>query len=380
MIKRLILAYALLLLSACSNFFDTDNTPTPAPLIPFTAEIKPHLLWSAKTGGSTGNEYLNLTPTLNGDVIYSASANGMVTATNKHNGHTDWRVDTDLPITAAPGAGEGIIVIGSRAGEVLALEQTTGKTRWKKTIPGEILAKPAIGNHIVAVKTIDGTIHALAVRDGHTIWSFQQTEPNLILRGSSAPHIQGNSLFVGFANGNLAKISTLNGQMDWIQPIAVSEGAFSIQRMIDIDANPIIINHRVFAASYQGKIASLDWNSGALLWSRDISSYAGMCADQMAVYASDAKSHVWAFNAKDGSVIWQQGHLAARNVVSPVSMGNYVVVGDAEGYLHWLNKHDGHFAGREFVGNAITTVPIVENNVLYVLTNNGSLVAYTLSP
>ena len=60
-------------------------------------------------------------------------------------------------------------------------------------------------------------------------------------------------------------------------------------------------------------------------------------------------------------------------------MGNYIVVGDGQGYLHWLSKSDGHIAGRVNAGNAIYAAPIVENNMLYAQTDNGNLLAYTLN-
>jgi outer membrane protein assembly factor BamB len=380
MIKRLALtAASTLLLTACAGFFDKDNTPTPTPLTPFTAEIKPTLLWSAKVGSGSNDTYLKLSPSLSGDAIYTSSANGVVTATNKHNGNTFWSVNTKTPITSGTGVGSGMVVVGSRQGDVISLQQSDGRLLWKTNVSGEVLAKPAIGNNTIVVKTIDGTIHTLAASDGHLLWTYQQTEPSLILRGSSAPLVRDNIIFAGFANGNLAKIGLRNGQLDWSRPIAIAVGGFSIERMIDIDADPFVYGHRVFAATYQGKIASLDWNSGNTLWSHDISSYTGMTADDDSIYISDASGYIWAFGANNGLVNWRQTQLEARNVSPPAVMGNYVVVGDAEGYLHWLGKRDGHFAGREFAGNTIMAAPIVENNVLYALTSNGSLVAYTLS-
>lgn len=379
MMKRILLAFVILFLSGCSHFFDSDNTPEPSPLVPFTAEITPHQLWSVKTGYGSENEHLNLSPTLSGEFIYTSSVNGVITATNKINGNRCWRVNTNMPVTSGPGVGDGLVVVGSRQGEVIALQQQNGSMLWKKTIIGEILARPAIANHVVVIKTIDGTVRGLSSYDGHVLWSFKQTEPSLILRGSSAPLVQDNSVFVGFANGNLIKSTVRTGQVEWQRTIATPEGAFSIQRMIDIDADPLLFGHRVFAATYQGKIASLEWYSGRTLWSHDISSYTGMTPDESNIYITDAQGVIWAFGANSGLVMWQQSDLEARILSAPASMGNYVIVGDAEGYLHWLNKHDGHIAGRQFVGNAIIAAPIVENNVVYVFTNNGSLVAYTLS-
>lgn len=380
MIKRLALTAVIAsLLTACTGFFDKDNTPTPTPLTPLNAEIKTHQLWSSKIGNGSGDDYLKLSPTLNGDAIYTSSSNGVITATNKQNGNAFWSVNTKTAITSGPGVGNGIVVVGGLQGDVIALQQIDGRLLWKKTVSGEILAKPAISNNMVVIKTIDGTIHALSARDGNALWSYQQTEPSLILRGSSAPLLRDNLIFVGFANGSLAKIGLRNGQVDWTHPIALPEGGFSIERMIDIDADPVIYGHRIFAATYQGKVASLDWQSGKTLWEHDISSYTGMTADDNTAYISDAKGYIWAFGANSGLVNWRQTQLEARNVSGPAVMGSYVVVGDSEGYLHWLSKRDGHIAAREFAGNTILATPIVENNVLYAQTTNGSLVAYTLS-
>jgi outer membrane protein assembly factor BamB len=169
------------------------------------------------------------------------------------------------------------------------------------------------------------------------------------------------------------------GQLLWTQPVATPEGAFTIERMIDIDADPVLYDHHLYAATYQGNIASLDWYSGRTLWSHKISSYTGMTASSDTIYVSDAKSHVWAFGADSGLVNWRQTDLEWRNISGPAKMGNYVVVGDAEGYLHWLNSRDGHLAARESLGAAIYAAPVSENGVLYALTNKGYLVAYTIN-
>jgi outer membrane protein assembly factor BamB len=148
--------------------------------------------------------------------------------------------------------------------------------------------------------------------------------------------------------------------------------------MIDIDADPILFQHHLYVATYQGRISSLDWTSGRILWTHDISSYTGMAADDNAVYLSDTEGTLWKFHADDGVVNWHDYTLRYRVISGPALIGHYVVVGDAEGYLHWLNKQDGHVADRISLGSAIYAAPISENGVLYALTNKGSLAAYAL--
>lgn len=379
-IKTLAFITCTLLLTACSGFFEKDNVPGPKSLTKITPEIRPQRLWFIRAGsGGASDEYLKMSPAISETAIFTASIRGTVSSIDKSSGHINWQVDTKLPISSGPGVGDGIVVVGTRKGDVIALLQNNGGQRWKTVVPGEILAKPAVSQGYVIVKAVDGHLRALSTQDGRELWSAQQVEPALILRGSSEPLIRDRNVIVGFANGNLSKFSLGEGQLLWMHPIAISEGAFAIQRMIDIDANPVVFEHHVYAATYQGKITKVDGASGRPLWSHDISSYTGMIADNNAVYISDAKSHVWAFDADSGLINWRQTDLDARIVSGPAIMGNYVIVGDAQGYLHWLSKNDGHFAARDYVGSAIYAAPIVENNVLYALTNTGYLAAYKLS-
>jgi outer membrane protein assembly factor BamB len=367
-----------LLLTACNGFFEKDNIPAPKPLVEFKQEVTPQLLWSANTKAGNNEVYLKFTPAITNRYIFTVSAKGIVTAINKINGHQIWQVNTHIPITAGIGSGDGIVVIGSSHGEVIALQETDGKLRWRAAISGEMLTSPVVQQGIVIIKTANGHVLALSADNGKKRWLYKQMEPSLILRAASMPLVRDNHVIVGFANGSLAKLSLRDGQLVWLRTITIPTGAFAIQRMIDIDANPIVFQHYIYVATYQGKLASLDWTIGKTLWSHDISSYTGMVADHNTLYLSDTKSYIWAFNANTGFVNWRQTLLESRTITAPVLVSHYLIVGDAHGYLHWLDVSDGHIVAREFVGASIYTTPIVNNNVLYVQTSNGHILAYIL--
>lgn len=379
MIRKLIITALTASLCACGSFFDKDNTLPPAPLVKFTPEAKPHALWNKSTGWGSGDDFYTYVPAVTATGIYSASKNGDVIATNKTTGKTLWRVNTKAPISAGPAATYQLVFIGTRAGDILALQTTDGSVAWKAHTSSEILAAPVVGRNIVLIKSIDGKLSAFSAADGHALWQYQQTEPTLILRAASAPIINNESVITGFANGNLAKLSLHNGSLLWQQPIAIPEGIFAIQRMIDIDASPVVSGNRVYVATYQGQIAALDLTLGQVIWTHDLSSFTGMAVDNERVYITDAKSDVWAFNKRNGKLDWQQTQLEARTLSGPALLGNTVIVGDADGYLHWLNINDGHFVARTRVDlSGIYTAPVVDNNVIYVVTKDGQLAAYTI--
>jgi outer membrane protein assembly factor BamB len=366
-------------LCACS-FFDKDNTPEPAKLVSFRPEATVQSSWKKNPNSGVGKEYLKLVPAATDTAIYTASTDGTVSANDKTNGKTLWSVGTGVHISAGPAVGEGLVLVGSREGDLIALYQADGRLAWKAVASSEILAAPAIDNNIALVKSINGTLSAFSAQDGHSLWQYHQTEPTLILRSASTPQVSHNTIIVGFANGDLANLTLKGGNMLWQQPLAIPQGSFAIQRMIDVDADPIINRSKVIAATYQGRIASLELATGKEIWNHDISSYTGMTIDNEKVYVTDAKSHVWALDLNTGSVDWQQIQLESRNITAPVLMKNYIVVGDMEGYLHWLSKTDGHFIARTKVSQSgILAAPIVDHTILYVVTMDGHLAAYSVS-
>jgi outer membrane protein assembly factor BamB len=162
-----------------------------------------------------------------------------------------------------------------------------------------------------------------------------------------------------------------------VKPVATAEGAFAIERMIDVDADILTSFHHVFAASFQGKIAAFS-QEGKLRWSHDLSSYTGMTTDGETVYITDAKGALWAFDAITGAVRFHQTVLLARGLSAPVMFQNHVVVGDRLGYLHWLNKETGRIVARTSLGSPIIATPIVDSNQLHVLTQHGKLSSFSM--
>ncbi|HVX00600.1 MAG TPA: PQQ-binding-like beta-propeller repeat protein, partial [Candidatus Babeliaceae bacterium] len=184
--NKILIATLTTLLSACNGFFDKDNTPPPAKLVAYNPEVRIQSQWQTNAGSGVGSSYLKFIPAINDSMVFTANHNGVVTAINRNNGKILWQSNTGVTLTGGPGIGNDSVIVGSRNGDVIALNQSTGVILWKTKVPSEVLASPAIANNIVLIKTIDGKLSALSTQDGHSLWNYQQTEPALILRGSSS--------------------------------------------------------------------------------------------------------------------------------------------------------------------------------------------------
>ena len=63
--------------------------------------------------------------------------------------------------------------------------------------------------------------------------------------------------------------------------------------------------------------------------------------------------------------MWKQTALHQRALTAPVQQGNYLIVGDYEGYLHWLSKEDGHIVARARIQQWQDYFPVEDDSVIF---------------
>ena len=397
MMSRLLLWFAVLLSAGCSTMERVTNymsggketTDPPAPLIEFSQRLKVIELWSRGTGGGTEEQYLKLAPIIANQHLYIADFNGDLLALDATNGTKLWSKnvaqkkgfwsrDEGSRVTGGPGYGEQTILLGTNKGNVLTLSAETGKEQWSATVSSEILSAPRRASGTVVVRTIDGKLFALDADSGRRLWIYERSVPNLTLRGTSSPVIFDNVVICGFDEGRLIAVELRTGKLIWEVRITTARGSSELDRMVDIDSEPVVVNGVIYVATYQGHIAAVQLENGRIIWNRDLSSYAGFSVDNDNVYVTDEHSHVLAFDRFSGTPLWEQKKLHARKITAPAAIGNYLVVGDYQGYLHWMSKDTGNFVARNRVSNdPIIAHPIVVGKFLYAFCSDGELAAYT---
>ncbi|MDE2195636.1 MAG: outer membrane protein assembly factor BamB [Gammaproteobacteria bacterium] len=376
--KRLTILTALaLLLAGCLK----SNVEPPAPLTKFTPKLKVERLWSRSIGGADAILRLGIVPASDGNRVYAAAHNGDIYAYALEDGNQRWQVSTDLPLSAGPGVGDGIVVVGATDGNVLALDAASGKKLWQVNINGEILASPAVSQTAVIVRTTDGRLMDLSPESGQKLWSISREMPRLTLRGASTPVIAGGMVLDGQNSGKLLAVNLTDGSQRWEATIGTPSGSNELARLADLNGALAVDSDNVFAVTYQGQIADVLRESGQRLWSREMSSYTGVSEDATHVYVSDIHSEVWALDKTTGVPVWTQPAMRARDLTLPVPYLDTVVAGDLQGYLQFMSKSDGSIVARTQLGSdPILAPPIVVNGILVVLTTGGDLAAYKAVP
>jgi outer membrane protein assembly factor BamB len=122
-------------------------------------------------------------------------------------------------------------------------------------------------------------------------------------------------------------------------------------------------------------------DSGQIWWARDASSYRGFTMDDDNLYLTNSDSVVIAMKRSDGAVLWEQDAMKRRGLTAPALDGDALVVGDFEGYIHWLDKATGEIVARQKTdGDRITNSAVTTEGEVFVQTDSGKLVAFKSRP
>jgi outer membrane protein assembly factor BamB len=371
-----LLALALLAAGCSSN---SKKELPPAELTDFKEEVVLQKVWNRSIGDGQGDTYNMLVPAVENDRIYAADVTGEVVAMDRMNGDVLWKKDLDQPVSGAVGVGYGLVMLGTLRGEVIALDASTGEEKWHAKVSSEVLAPPATNGDIVVVQTQDDKVIGLDASTGTQRWLYDSTPAVLTLRGTGAPLVTNRLAIAGLSTGKVVALDTQNGVPAWEARVAIPQGRSELDRVVDIDGGLLLSGGTLYVASYQGRMAGIDLESGRVLWQRDASSYAGVAQGFGSVYTSLASGTVEGVDERSTTALWSNDALARRQLSAPEVFSSYVAVGDMEGYLHLLSQVDGRFVGRTRVdSDGLRARPLVVGDMLYVFGNSGKLEALTI--
>lgn len=371
---------ALLLLNGCSwikSWGDDEDPNEPVKLVEFEPSLEVGKVWSTGVGKGLDKAGRQLRPAHNSGTVYAADYKGLLVAVDANNGNKLWEIKTDLPFTGGPGISGNLLMMGTENGEVFAFDASTGTQLWSATVTSEVLAAPSAADGVVVVRCIDGRVFGLDPDTGQRLWIYDHSVPLLTLRGNSPPLLRAGVVYVGYDGGQVVALDIDDGTLMWEQTLVTTEGRTELERLSDVDGQMIFIASDLLVSSYKNRLASLAADSGRLLWFKDISSATGVAVDRINLALTDKDGNLWMLDRRNGAESWKQDQLLRRGLTRPVFYGSFVVVGDFDGYLHWVNVSDGQFAAREKVGGkGFAGPPLVVGNTLYVMTKKGSLTAF----
>jgi outer membrane protein assembly factor BamB len=369
------------LLTGCSYFGgdEDDAAIEPAELAKFESEVKIVRQWSAKIGSGTREYWAGLRPAASSNAIFAAGNEGNIVAVNIETGKRLWSTDLEVAVSGGVGYGSDLVMVGTIEGAVYALDASDGSIAWTAQVSTEILASPKTNGKVAIVQTVDNKLFALDATSGEELWQHDGDAPILTVRGTSEAIVTDNMVLSGFDSGKLVAFNPSNGSLVWEARIALPKGRTELERMVDIDGQPLLVGDVIYSVTYQGRLGALSRGTGRSLWFQDSSSHFAPAHSGDKVFVTEEEDTVRAFKAGSGQAVWSNEQLFLRRLTGPAKLAGTMAVADAEGFLHLLDPTDGHFVGRVKVDGSGVSAPLLSvGNSLIVQSNNGSVSAYKI--
>ena len=403
------LIVSVLLTGGCaevSEYVVGEDNIKPAELTTFKQTLTVKLAWSTQLNAISERYETRIDPVEIDGVIFIAEPEGRVVAHDAKDGKLIWEKVLSNSISGGIGKTDSLLLLGTDDADVIALDIKNGDVKWSLKVTSEILSAPLLFEDIAIVYSGDGVISAVDTRTGDRVWAYRNRVPSLSLRGTSVPYISGDRVFAGLSNGKLIALDVRNGNRLWETTIAVAKGRSELERIVDLDGAIRMQDGVIYLASYQGRLAAVNADTGRIIWVRDLSSYQALEIGQSELYFTDNQSRIWSLDLKTGATLWRQNKLLGRALTGPVIQSDYIAIGDYQGFIHWLKREDGDIAARQdmdaanmsaaVVGSVsveefdvgadidfkdiagILSSPLVIGNMLYVADKGGVFAAYRI--
>ncbi|MCE7797930.1 PQQ-binding-like beta-propeller repeat protein [Sphingobium sufflavum] len=349
--------------------------------------------WSTSIAGGGKRARLASSPVISGGKLYVIDTNATVSAFDAKSGARLWTSsvrDKDGKGNNAEFGG-GVSVGGDRLyvttgiGDVAALNIADGSQLWKKRPGGPLRGSATVANGHIYVMSQDNQIFALSQEDGTVVWTESGTVQSTAIFGVAAPAAAQGTVIAGFSSGELTAYRYENGRVLWGDALSRTSISTTVAALTDIDADPVIDRGRVFAIGQGGRMASYELVSGQRLWEINIAGVATPAIAGDWVFVVTDASRLFCVERATGKIRWISQLTAFENEKKksgivrwhgPLLAGGRLILVSTEGKLTEVDPANGSIRHEREMKGAMSLAPVAADGMLYILTDDGRLVAY----
>jgi outer membrane protein assembly factor BamB len=352
----------------------------------------PARAWSVGIGeGSSGQVRLTAQPVVADGRVYTLDTDGEVRAFDANNGNRIWSAEVvpededDGVIGGGVSYDGGRLFVATGAAEILALDAATGNEIWRQSVSSPLRTGPTVTAGRVFAVAVDNQIHVLAADDGRELWTFAGITESAALLGNGSPAVAGDIVVAPFSSGELVALRIENGRPIWNDSLLSVRRVNAVSSLADIRGNPVIDRGKVFAISHAGRMLAIEQRTGVRIWDKNVGGIETPWSAGDFLFVLTTNEEIVCLSSRDGRIRWVQPLPRYEDPedkdelifwVGPLLASDRLILGSSNGKLLSMSPYDGSIIGLLDVGEPIAVPPVIANGTLYVLTEDGDLIAY----
>ncbi len=362
--------------------------------------------WKVNVGKAGERAKLTSPPIVVSDRVYVMDAETTVTAFDAANGDVIWRKELapelkerfrlrdfvllqgTSPSQVGFGGGvafdNGKIFVTSGFGFIAALDAVTGDEIWRVETSAAVRTPPTAYRGRVYVATNVNEFLALEQETGEEAWTFQSFEETARFLSSASPAAAGDLVVAPFSSGEIVAFQAESGRALWNETLAQQARLTALASLNDIAGSPVIDRGLIYVVSHGGRFAAIDIRSGQSVWEASITSLQTPWVAGDFIYVVSVDAELVCLSRNEGAIIWVSQLRRHKNEkkrkgrvtwAGPVLAGGNLVLVSNLGEIAKVDPTNGEIVEIKDIDEASVISPVVANEKIYILSENGRLLA-----
>ena len=280
---------------------------------------------------------------------------------------------------------DGVIYSTSGFGNVIAIDSSDGDELWRMDLRIPIRSAPISHNNTVFVITHDNQLFALNNNNGEILWSHRGILETASVLSSNSVAIDAGLVFVPYSSGEIYAIRTLNGSVVWTDSLSRTGSSTSLSEINSITARPVADNGRLISISHAGRMVSVDIATGERLWTLDISGTETPWVSGDWVFTLSTNSELIGISRSAGNIKWvtqleqyldEDEREGVIRWSGPILVSDKLLIISSHGVAAWVSPQTGEIIETTKIPGSFFIAPIIVDEVIYLLNDDGALIAY----
>ncbi len=343
--------------------------------------------------GNTRRSRITADPVAGGGRIYTLDSDAGLVATGL-GGETLWSVNLLPTFERGGGVSGGALALdgdmlfattGYR--ELVALDAATGQVIWRQQLDAGLTAPTVVGDTVYVVSR-DSQAWSIDRGDGRIRWQLPASPVGAVLSGGgAAPAVTDQFVIFPFGSGEIVASMRQSGTEIWRTNVAGGRRGVAYNDLNEITSDPVVVGNVIYAGNQSGRVVALDGRTGARLWAADEGAYSPVVPAGDSLFFVSDRNELIRVDANTGNRIWgtelplyQQDRERRRRAVfthyGPILAGGQLVVASGDGLIRFFSPESGALTGTAEIRGGAAAHPIVVNDTLYVVSQDGRLHAY----